>query len=105
MASFTKEVNLRLAKRLLVFNERLANRGLTSLVKEAIWASFTEPAYAQLCQERTQTASLTYKITILPMIFHRQLVSCDVEMTPPSHYLDKYYLIIKGIPWHLPDRT
>ena len=35
VASFTKEVNLRLAKRPLVFNGRLANRGLTSLVKEA----------------------------------------------------------------------
>ena len=34
MASFIKEVNPRLAKRLLVFNGRLANRGLTSLVKE-----------------------------------------------------------------------
>ena len=35
VASFTKEVNLRLAKRPLVFNGRLANRWLTSLVKEA----------------------------------------------------------------------
>ena len=30
VASFTEEVNLRLAKRLLVFNGRLANRRLTS---------------------------------------------------------------------------
>ena len=36
MASFTKEVTLRLAKRPLVANGRLANRWLTSLVKEAI---------------------------------------------------------------------
>ena len=35
MASFTKEVNPRLAKRPLKTNGRLANRGLTSLVKEA----------------------------------------------------------------------
>ena len=35
VASFTKEVNPRLAKRPLVFNGRLANRDLTSLVKEA----------------------------------------------------------------------
>ena len=34
VASFTKEVNPWLAKRPLVFNGRLANRGLTSLVKE-----------------------------------------------------------------------
>ena len=33
---FTKEVNPRLAKRPLVFNERLANRELSSSVKEAI---------------------------------------------------------------------
>ena len=35
MASFTKEVNQRLAKRPLKTNRGLANRGLTSLVKEA----------------------------------------------------------------------
>ena len=35
VASFTKEVNLRLVKRPLVFNECLTNRRLTSLVKEA----------------------------------------------------------------------
>ena len=36
MASFTKEVNPRVAKRLLVFNGHQANRWLTSFVKEAI---------------------------------------------------------------------
>ena len=35
MASFAKEVNWRFAKRPLKTNGRLANRGLTSLVKEA----------------------------------------------------------------------
>ena len=35
VASFTKEVNPRLAKCPLVFNGRLANRGLTCLAKEA----------------------------------------------------------------------
>ena len=35
VVSFTKEVNPRLAKRPLVFNGRLANCGLASLVKEA----------------------------------------------------------------------
>ena len=35
VACFTKEVNPRLAKRPLVSNGRLANRGSTSLVKEA----------------------------------------------------------------------
>ena len=36
VASFAKEVNPRLAKRPLIFNGRLAYRGLTSLVNEAI---------------------------------------------------------------------
>ena len=35
MASFTKEVNWRLAKRPLKINGRLANRQLTSLVEES----------------------------------------------------------------------
>ena len=35
VASFTKEVKLRLAKRPLIFIGRLANCGLTSLVKES----------------------------------------------------------------------
>ena len=35
VASFTTELNSRLAKRPLVFNGRLADCGLTSLVKEA----------------------------------------------------------------------
>ena len=35
VASFTKEVNPWLAERPLVFNGRLTNHGLTSLVKEA----------------------------------------------------------------------
>ena len=38
VASFTEEVNQRLAKRPLKTNGRLANRGLTSLVKEATLA-------------------------------------------------------------------
>ena len=42
MASFTKEVNSRLAKRPLVFNGRLADRGLISLVKEATGADIKQ---------------------------------------------------------------
>ena len=40
VASITKEVNPRLAKRPLVFNGRLANHGLTSLVIEATVVSY-----------------------------------------------------------------
>ena len=43
VASFTKEVNPRLAKRPLKINERLANPGLTSSVKEATVAGGTTP--------------------------------------------------------------
>ena len=39
VASFTKQVNLRLAKRPYKMNGRLANRGLTSLVKETTGVS------------------------------------------------------------------
>ena len=35
MASFTKEINLRLAKRPLETNGRLANGGISSLIKDA----------------------------------------------------------------------
>ena len=40
VASFTKEVNPQLAKRPLVFNGRLANRVLTSLLKETTVATY-----------------------------------------------------------------
>ena len=40
VASFTKEVNPRLAKRPLKTNGRLANLGLTTLVKEATGVSY-----------------------------------------------------------------
>ena len=43
VASLTKEVNPRLVKRPFVFNGRLANRGLTSLVKEATNDKETKP--------------------------------------------------------------
>ena len=60
VASFTKEVNPRLAKRPLIFNGRLANCGLNSLVKEATdvwarpgrqgWANRQQPGYHnELC--------------------------------------------------------
>ena len=44
VASFTKEVNPRLPKRPLKIKGRLANRGLTSLVKETTEVYFTNKA-------------------------------------------------------------
>ena len=61
MAFFTKEVNPRLAKRPLVFNGRLANRGLTSLVEEAV--KFT--SYFQLFEYEVYLAAIKYQILIL----------------------------------------
>ena len=45
VASFTEEVNPRLAKRTLVFNGRFANSRLNSLVKEAIGVYMWHKAY------------------------------------------------------------
>ena len=56
MASFTKEVNPRLAKRPLVFNGRLANHGLTSLVKEAT----EHHALAQYCDWRVKVGASSW---------------------------------------------
>ena len=48
MASFTKEVNPRLAKCPLRTNRRLANRGLTSIVKEAIDGQIISKLYVEI---------------------------------------------------------
>ena len=45
VASFTKEVNWRLAKRPLVFNGRLANPELSCLVKEASGVGVTKAPF------------------------------------------------------------
>ena len=61
VASFTKEVTLRLAKRPLKINGRLANRELTSLVKEATGNHFTDILRAhhwnlvKICYTRLKT--------------------------------------------------
>ena len=57
MASFTKEVNPRLAKRPLIFNGRLANRGLTFLVKEATAGVYLSPRH---CNHHDDTGQSTY---------------------------------------------
>ena len=49
VASFTKEVNPRLVKRPLKTNGRLANRGLTSLVKEATANQAAQAVYSMVC--------------------------------------------------------
>ena len=65
VASFTKEVNSRLAKRPLVFNGRLANRGLTSLVKWEkcnyvlfLWRNSVRQCLINSNSIRTKTACL-----------------------------------------------
>ena len=51
MASFTKEVNLRLAKLPLLFNGPLANRRLTPLVKEVTVVQHVRSVPQKLCQK------------------------------------------------------
>ena len=58
VASFTKEVNPRLAKRPLKTNGRLANRGLTSLVKEATVWSLNVPQYREELKGNTMLSPL-----------------------------------------------
>ena len=48
VASFTKEVNRRLAKRPLFFNGCLANHRLTSLVKEATGVNIINPLGSEM---------------------------------------------------------
>ena len=78
-ASFTKEVNLRLAKCPLKTNGRLANLELISLIKEgtfgAIWSYGSESTVAQV------------------------MTCCLME---PSHYLNNYWPTIN---WTLGNRS
>ena len=57
MYSFTKEANQRLAKRSLVFNGRLANRGLTCLVKEATGHSTGNRPFLTILGHSVRTVS------------------------------------------------
>ena len=63
VASFTQEVNPRLTKRPLVFNGRLANRGLTFLVKEATGVSDETACFGTKQMQRV-TDTLTRVITL-----------------------------------------
>ena len=70
-ASLTKEVNLQLSKHLLVFNGRLANHRLTSLVKEAAdqhcgywWPGASAPGHQQpQCWVHFHAFLAAYKLT------------------------------------------
>ena len=77
VASFTKEFNLRLAKRPLVFNGRLANRGLNSLVKEA-----TGHSISQLSWCGSVTCNCT-SLSGVPDYFYRNKISSGGDL---SHY-------------------
>ena len=75
MASFTKEVNSKLGKCPLVFNERLANSGLLSLVKEATGPGHFREKKQKFCLHHVIfkcmwfTTHLTYGL---------ELFNCDV---------------------------
>ena len=67
VASFTKQINQRLAKRPLVFNGRLANRWFTSLVKEATNRQQTE---CPLADKPTELSRIKLKKTELDSVFY-----------------------------------
>ena len=64
VASFNKEVNPRLAKRPLVFNRRLANRGLTTLVKKATGVWLTATLHYLDIEASTKMAYEIFKYTL-----------------------------------------
>ena len=84
VASFTKEVHPRLAKRPLIFNGRLANPGVTSLVKEP--ASTPEPQQSYILWflklEQFVILEIAWELWVLG--FH----SKGVSSTTLSQYLD-----------------
>ena len=74
MASFTKEVNPQLAKRPLKISGHLANRGLTSFVKEATGAC--------LCRQDVLHLTLEIPIAITDWIFSLKPVPGHVPGQP-----------------------
>ena len=103
VASFTKEVNPRLAKRPLVFNGRLVNRGLTSLIKEATVASII--SHSIWCRaEQLKSAPLKADGTkVGPMIantyYHpRQQMLCSCTRTLWQYMKAYSGMMAHGIP-------
>ena len=78
VVSFTKEVNPRLAKRPLVSNGRLANRGLTSLVKET-----TGDCLLLRVSENGGNSHVSHELMV-----HCSLSSVHRTYGNPSLYLD-----------------
>ena len=64
VASFTKDVNPRLAKRLLKTNGRLANRWLTSLVKEATAGVLCTMRYPSETRLKLKPCVVTYFVIV-----------------------------------------
>ena len=67
VASFTKEVNPRLAKRPLKINGRLANRGLTLLVREATERFLSDAGTIDEAKRQTITWTQTGLFSIEPV--------------------------------------
>ena len=78
VAYFTKEVHPRLAKRLLGFNGRLANRVLTSLVKEAI-AHFMEQTVCDHTVHHSSCRSNSGEQPIYHIIWCMLVISYSVQ--------------------------
>ena len=69
MASLTKEVNWRLAKRPLVFNGRLANRGLTSLTHlplDKMAANLTDNILKRIFLNKNIRIAIQFSLRFVP---------------------------------------
>ena len=77
LASFTKEVNPRLAKRPLKTTGRLANRGLTSLVKEATVTGDVEGKLQ--CPRLSVSVCMVYSVRqlIAILMYHHMMTSSN----------------------------
>ena len=88
VASFTKVVNQRLAKRPLKTNGHLANRGLTSLVKEASGVKNGAALHFLL-----KVSNLLWRCRQLQYWTHNHLVS--------NNSLSMYFLVAHGAGLHM----
>ena len=99
MASFTKEVNPRLAKRPLVFNGRLANRGLTSLVKQAtVWCQ------GHLHFNKTSSRRLYAGISLL-WAFNQPYTQCEKIDNLPCPIPVKIGSVLLEVVFTMPARS
>ena len=89
VASFTKEVNQRLAKRPLVLEWHLANRRLTSLVKKATDGLASQPSYWSIVLNKwdPQTLLITSNRRIQFMA-RKDFLLMNIELTSDTEWMN-----------------